>query len=384
MEEKKGNMVLLGILVLLMIIAIVIVIINPNKIKKTEETHKEIEKSTILNQSEIDINKLNEQEEEKVSMQEGGNFCKIGNQIVFYEDTNKSIYLHKLDENKTDKLVTLQYQLNKMYFDGENIYYIPYYYSGKGIYKIDLQGNIKKIYEGASLQLLITENEIYFVRQIGYDDFNQNPQGSICVMDKDGNNVNEIAQNIKNYFFLQNDRIYYTTQDRKMNVINKDGSNLENLAQGRKFVIDVADEYLIYIDYANQESEYILNLETKEESVLGYFGMLKKFQGKTYINFRKRLDDGAIENEFTLFEIKENGTIKEIGKIADFGTNLKYILNGKAYIYSQQEGVYTINIENKQKENSEDYKNCRYFLGGYGYKVDNSNLENIKIERIQL
>ena len=384
MEEKKGNMVLFGILVLLMIIAIVIVIINPNKIKKTEETHKEIEKSTILNQSEIDINKLNEQEEEKVSMQEGGNFCKIGNQIVFYEDTNKSIYLHKLDENKTDKLVTLQYQLNKMYFDGENIYYIPYYYSGKGIYKIDLQGNIKKIYEGASLQLLITENEIYFVRQIGYDDFNQNPQGSICVMDKDGNNVNEIAQNIKNYFFLQNDRIYYTTQDRKMNVINKDGSNLENLAQGRKFVIDVADKYLIYIDYGNQESEYILNLETKEESVLGYFGMLKKFQGKTYINFRKRLDDGAIENEFTLFEIKENGTIKEIGKIADFGTNLKYILNGKAYIYSQQEGVYTINIENKQKENSEDYKNCKYFLGGYGYKVDNSNLENIKIERIQL
>lgn len=384
MEEKKGNMLLFGILVLLMIIAIVIVIINPNKIKKTEETHKEIEESKILNQSEININKLNEQEEEKVSMQEGGVFCKIGNQIVFYEDTNKSIYLHNLDENKTDKIATLQYEVNKMYFDGENIYYIPDYYSGKGIYKIDLQGNIKKIYEGASLQLLITENEIYFVRQIGYDDFNQNPQGSICVMDKDGNNVTEIAQNIKNYFFLQNDRIYYTTQDRKMNVINKDGSNLENLAQGRKFAIDVTDKYLIYIDYANQESEYILNLETKEESVIGYFGMLKKYQGKTYINVRKRLDDGAIENEFTLFEVIENGTIKEIGKIADFGTNLKYILNGKAYMYSQQEGVYTINIENSQKENSENYKNCRYFLGGYGYKVDNSNLEDIKIERIEL
>lgn len=384
MEEKKGNMLLFGILVLLMIIAIVIVIINPNKIKKTEEAHKEIEESTILNQSEININKLNEQEEEKVSMQEGGSFCKIGNQIVFYEDTNKSIYLHKLDENKTNKIATLQYQVNKMYFDGENIYYVPYYYSGKGIYKIDLQGNIKKIYEGASLQLLITESEIYFVRQIGYDDFNQNPQGTICVMDKDGNNVTEIAQNIKNYFFLQNDKIYYTTQDRKMNVINKDGSNLENLAQGRKFVIDVTDKYLIYIDYANQESENILNLETKEESVIGYFGMLKKYQGKTYINVRKRLDDGAIENEFTLFEVKENGTIKEIGKIADFGTNLKYISNVKAYMYSQQDGVYTINIENNQKENSENYKNCRYFLGGYGYKIDNSNLEDIKIERIEL
>ena len=176
MEEKKGNMLLFSILVLLMIVAIVIVIINPNKIEKTAETHKEIGESTILNQNEVNISKLNEQEEERVSMQEGGTFCKIGNQILFYEGSNKSIYLYNLDEKKINKVVTLQYEVNKMYFDGENIYYVPYYYSGKGIYKVDLQGNVKKIYEGASLQLLLTENEIYFVKQIGYDDFNQNPQ----------------------------------------------------------------------------------------------------------------------------------------------------------------------------------------------------------------
>lgn len=384
MEDKKGNIILFVILTVLIIIAIVIVIANPNKVEKTAEISQKIEEDSNKNQEEINLSKINEQEEKEISMQTGGTFCKIDNKIVFYEDKNKTIYLYNIESNEINKVVTLNNSMNKMYFDGENIYYIPSYYSAKGIYKIDLKGNITKIYDGASLQLWITENEIYFVNQIGYDDFNNNPQGTICVMDKDGNNVVELAKSIKNYFYLQNDKIYYTTQDRKMYVINKDGSEPKDLAQGRKFAIDVADKYLLYIDYANQEAEHILNLETDEDRIIGHFGILKNYQGKTYLNARKRLDDGSIETEHTLFEIEENGTVKEIGKIADFSTELKYISNGKAYIYNQQEGTYTINLETNQKENGENYKNCRYFLGGYGYKIDDSNLENIKIERIEL
>lgn len=384
MEDKKGNIILFVILTVLIIIAIVIVIANPNKVEKTVEISQKIEEDSNKNQEEINLSKINEQEEKEISMQRGGTFCKIDNKIVFYEDKNKTIYLYNIESNEINKVVTLNNSMNKMYFDGESIYYIPSYYSAKGIYKIDLQGNITKIYDGASLQLWITENEIYFVNQIGYDDFNNNPQGTICVMDKDGKNVVELAKSIKNYFYLQNDKIYYTTQDRKMYVINKDGSEPKDLVQGRKFAIDVADKYLLYIDYSNQEAEHILNLETDEDRIIGHFGILKNYQGKTYLNARKRLDDGSIETEHTLFEIEENGTVKEIGKIDDFSTELKYISNGKAYIYNQQEGTYTINLETNQKENGENYKNCRYFLGGYGYKIDDSNLENIKIERIEL
>lgn len=384
MEDKKGNIILFVILTVLIIIAIVIVIANPNKVEKTVEISQKIEEDSNKNQEEINLSKINEQEEKELSMQRGGTFCKIDNKIVFYEDKNKTIYLYNIESNEINKVVTLNNSMNKMYFDGESIYYIPSYYSAKGIYKIDLQGNITKIYDGASLQLWITENEIYFVNQIGYDDFNNNPQGTICVMDKDGKNVVELAKSIKNYFYLQNDKIYYTTQDRKMYVINKDGSEPKDLVQGRKFAIDVADKYLLYIDYANQEAEHILNLETDEDRIIGHFGILKNYQGKAYLNARKRLDDGSIETEHTLFEIEENGTVKEIGKIADFSTELKYISNGKAYIYNQQEGTYTINLETNQKENGENYKNCRYFLGGYGYKIDDSNLEDIKIERIEL
>lgn len=385
MDEKRGNIILGIILAILMIIAIAIVIINPNKTEKTAEITQNIqEEANIENQINNNIEQINTEEEKEESMHVGGTFCKIENQIVFYEDDNKTIYLYNVNDNKASKIATLENGLDKMYFDGENIYYMPYYYNGKGIHKVDLQGNIEKIYEGASLQLWLTEDKIYFVKQIGYDDYNKNPQGTICVMDRDGNNVVELAQNIKNEFFIQNDKIYYTTQDRKMYAINKDGTNQEELVQGRKFVNDTAEKYILYIDYANQEAEHILNLETKEDSIIGFYGIIKNYQGKTYLNAKKRLDDGSIENKFTLFEIQEDGTIKEIGRYADFETDLQYIVNGKAYLSSSQEGTYTINLEDGQKESAEDYNDCKYFLGGYGYKIDDSNMEDIKIERIQL
>lgn len=386
MEDKKGNLILGIILAILMIIAIVIVIINPNKTETTVDTNPtSIQESKDEKQvSNVNGNETNKKEEKETSMQNGGTFCKIDNQIVFYEDTNKSIYINKVNENKTSKLATLEKGANKIYFDGENIYSIPSYYMGKGIYKIDLQGNVQKIFEGSSLQLWITDNQIYFVKQIGYDEINGNPQGTLCVMDKDGKNIVEIAQNIKNYFFIQDEKIYYTTQDRKMYSIKLDGTNKEEINQGRKFVIATSEKYLLYIDYANQEAEHIVNLETKEDNIIGHFGLLKKCQGKTYLNARKRLDDGSIEKDYTLFEIQEDGTVKEHGKFVGFETDLKYIINEKAYLSNEKEGTYTINLENSQKEFADNYKNCNYFLGGYGYKIDDSNAQDIKVERIEL
>lgn len=388
--NKKRNIIVGIFLIILMIIAIAIVIINPNKIEKTIEESQmpqqlnETTSSPIQVVEEKNIDEINEQEEKEKSMQKGGTFCKIGNQIAFYEDTNKSIYIHKIEENQTTKIATLENGANKIYFDGQNIFYIPYYYSGKGIYKIDLQGNMTQIYDGASLQLWVTDNEIYFVKQIGFDDMNQNPQGTICVMDKDGNNVTEIAQNIKNYFYIENEKIYYTTQDRKMYQIEKDGSNPINLVQGRKFINSIDQKYLIYRDYGSQEAIHIFNFENNEDKLIGYFGQIYEFQDKVYVNSRKRLDDGSIDENYTLYEIKKDGTAIEIGNIANFGTEIKYILNGSAYIYNQQEGASIVNLENKEKENTNNFDGCRFFIAGCGYKLNDSELENIKIEKVEL
>lgn len=387
MEDKKSNIILGIILTILMIIAIAIVIINPNKVETvnyaTNQDENNSEKTAILNSNKANNEKL-EKEEKQISMQQGETFCKIGTTAVFYEEENNSIYTYNTDEKTTKKLAEVPNGAEKIYFDGENIYTIPSYYKGKGIYKIDLSGTVTKIYEGSSLQLWITDNKIYFVNQIGYDSINQNPQGTLCSMDKDGTNITNIAEKIKNYFIVNNNKIYYTTQNRKMYQINIDGTDEIELTQGRKFVLTVNDKYLTYIDYAEQEAKHILNLETKEDVLVGYFGEVKTYAGNTYINIRKRLDDGSIDEKYTLFEVKEDGTANEIGQYADFGTDLDYIINDKAYISNQNDGTSTVNLKDGDKQLAEEYNNCKYYLGGYGYKIDDSNLDDIKVERIEL
>ena len=387
MEDKKSNIILGIILTILMIIAIAIVIINPNKVETvnyaTNQDENNSEKTAILNSNKVNNEKL-EKEEKQISMQQGETFCKIGTTAVFYEEENKSIYTYNTDEKTTKKLAEVPNGSEKIYFDVENIYTIPSYYNGKGIYKIDLSGTVTKIYEGSSLQLWITDNKIYFVNQIGYDSINQNPQGTLCSMDKDGTNITNIAEKIKNYFVINNDKIYYTTQNRKMYQINIDGTEQTELAQGRKFILTINDKYLTYIDYAEQEAKHILNLETKEDVLVGYFGEVKTYAGNTYINIRKRLDDGSIDEKYTLFEVKEDGTANEIGQYADFGTDLDYIINDKAYISNKTDGTSTINLKDGDKQLAEEYNNCKYYLGGYGYKIDDSNLDDIKVERIEL
>ena len=387
MDNKKGNIILGIILAILMVIAIAIVIINPNKVETVNYT-KEQEDGNSESTSLINTNKVNneelEKEEKQISMQKGGDFCKIGTTAVFYEEENNSIYTYNTEEKTTKKIAEVPNGAEKIYFDGENIYSIPSYYKGKGIYKIDLNGTVTKIYEGSSLQLWLTDNKIYFVNQIGYDTINQNPQGTLCSMDKDGTNITNIAEKIKNYFTVNNDKIYYTTQNRKMYQINIDGTDEIELTQGRRFVLTVNDKYLTYIDYAEQEAKHILKLDTKEDVLVGYFGEVKTYAGNTYVNIRKRLDDGSIDEKYTLFEIKEDGTANEIGQYADFGTDLNYIINDKAYISNQNDGASIINLKDGEKLSAEDYKNCIYYLGGYGYKIYKSDLDDIKVERIEL
>ncbi len=121
--------------------------------------------------------------EKEYSMKNGDRFVKIGNTMV-YVDFDKDIYLVNLENKTSQILCKLEDGVQHVYFDGEYIYCMPYYYMGKGIYKIDLSGNIEKIYSGASLQLWLTNEEIYFIDQIGFDDINQIPQGNLCKMDK--------------------------------------------------------------------------------------------------------------------------------------------------------------------------------------------------------
>lgn len=398
---KRKNTIIGIILAILMITAIIIGILNPNKVKTINnviniKNKNELNIEGKLNNTQAENNQTTsilteteilQQEEKEYSMQNIRNkFCKVGNIAIYYNLENKNLYTYNLENNQIKKLASLQFSPDNIYFDGANVYIpVPYYNTAndKGIYKIDLNGNITKIYNDLSLQIILTDNKIYFVKQIGYDEINQNPQGELYYMDKDGQNVTKIADSVKNYFYMNNNKIYYTSQDRKMYQIDLEGNNQSELVQGRKFVLEVNDKYLIYTDYGDKEAKHILNLETHEDILLGYFGSAIKCDGKLYINAKKRLDDGSISEKLTIFELNENGTLKEYGTVGDI-TFTKYVINNKAYLTSENNEIKVINLENMQEEDNTNYKDYQYFIGGCGYKIDSSNVDNIKIEKIEL
>lgn len=367
--KKFTSEIVLGSILLILIVVMIIIVVT----KKDDEVIKDSTQLTGANVGQtISTSNTNNKEDIKKSMQEGGLICQYEDKVTLANGSD--IYLIEKNEQKS-KIATLEIEINNMYFDGENIYCLPEYGKGQGIYKIDLQGNIQKIYNDITLQINLTEDSIYFVKQVGYDEINQNPQGSLCKMNKDGSNITEIASSIKNYFYIEDNKIFYTTQDRKMYSMNLDGTNTELLQEGRKFALGVYNQYLIYIDYANQELTYAYNIETKEETEIGMSGEVYEFLGQTYIVTKTTAEN--LEEQYTISKFdSESGKIEEIYKAKDVGENILYINKDNIYYKSPSNAINSINIENKQEKNSDLSINTK-FIGNSAYEIEDES--NIKI-----
>lgn len=341
-------------------------------------------------------------EEIKYSMQNGEEFVKIGKTIVyaetFYAD---NIYVFDIETNNVHKLCTIQ-GLDKIYFDGEYIYATTYL-TGKGIYKIDLTGNIEKIYDGNSLQLLITENEIYFVDQIGYDFINGTPQGNLCKMDKEGNNVQLIIENIKHYFYIVDNYIYYIDKDsRSVYRANIDGQNKIEIAKGRNIINAVTDKYLAYTDnscYVDNELQYpvieIIFFDTNEhfrfDNPNGFYANENEiyFYTRTY----NKTEYGDIESIGRLFEVnlESSKVIEKWSNEEDRGMEgLIYTYKEMAY-FEDYPKTFRINIDDKNER--EDMKfSTFYFLDGRAYEFSFNNeiglnifeLDNLNVNPVSI
>ena len=171
-KSKKNKIIIVTIIIIIIISSIIFaILLYKNRNQKLEETQQ-------TDQNEIQ--EQQEKEEVKYSMTNGDDFVKIGN-IIAYLNPLEVNYLNIFNiETGEAIIVDTPKALSKIYFDGENIYGVPNHYTGQGIYKIDLQGNVTQIYEGESAQLWLTEDKIYFVKQDGFDQINQIPQGDLC------------------------------------------------------------------------------------------------------------------------------------------------------------------------------------------------------------
>lgn len=324
-------------------------------------------------------------EEEKLySMTNGGTFAKWGNIIIYYDDYNYSLDIFNLETKEARRLCKTEVSINKLYFDGNYIYAVPSYYSSKkGTYKIDLLGNISKIYDTTLIQLWLTDEKIYFVDQIGFDEINQTPQGNLCVMNKDGSNKQVLIDNVKNYFTIYDNFIYYTDKaTRNAYRSGMDGSGRIEIAKGRTYITSVTDKYLTYIDYSDGEKHRIVYFDGMENHSLGRFGNVNTSKNGTYFFTRKLIgEDNNIENEYTLYKVEADIKIeKEVWKNKEPLEHLLYIYNGYAY-FRGNKSFYKVNLNNSsaQKENIDI--GYSYFIDGkaYGFKSKNGNINELYI-----
>lgn len=362
-KTKKFKIIIIIIVIVLVLIALGIFAYR-NRNQNVEEP-QQIEQN--------EIQEPQEKEEVTYSMTNGDDFVKIDNIIA---------YLNPLDVNylniyniETGEAIVVETPkaLSKIYFDGENIYGVPNHYTGQGIYKIDMQGNVKQIYEGESLQLWLTEDKIYFVKQNGFDQINQIPQGDLCSMDKDGGNITTIIPNTRNYFKIQQDKIYYSNMETKgLYVADLNGENSKELAQGRITIAGITDDYIIYLDYADEEKYHVLYLSDMTNHEVGRFGNCYIRQNEGYLFTRKLTGEANnVENRLSIFKIDSNN--KEEKQIYTHKLAMSYLM----YVYQNKAYIQDLEMQRVDLESGEIEGTVKtgYYLDGYCYElVKNDNL----------
>lgn len=362
MKNKKVKIIIISFICILLIAIVAFVGISILNQKEDNNETLEIEKE-----------KMEEQEpiyEKDYSMHNGDIFVKVGNTIGYINKLDNSTQIINVESGETIEVKNPERGLEKLYFDGENMYGLPSHYVGKGIYKIDLQGNVSKIYEGECVQLWLTDDKIYFIKQNGFDEINQTPQGDLCYMDKNGGNITTVISNVKNYFRIQDDTIYYTDlSTRGLYKTDIDGNNKQLLAEGRTYITGINKDYIVYVDYADNESYHVLYLDDNTNHKIGRFGNSYITNKIGYIYTRKlKGENNEIDVTFSLLKINaKNKTEKQIGNTEDMA-RISYVYKQNAYFTGSK--VIKYNLVDNTSERTDI--SMAQFLDGkaYEFKMD--------------
>lgn len=279
---------------------------------------------------------------------------------------------------------------DRIYYDGTDVFYSPSYYSGRGIFRLNPEsGSEEKISEDLAVQMFLHEDRIYYVRQQGWDDINQTPQGDLCVMNKDGSKVQVLIPRVKNYFTVHGDTIYYTDwDDRNIYRAGMDGSGKTLMAEGRTYIMASTDEYLFYSDYSDNEAVHMICLTNGENRLVGR-GQLYCYHGEFYFYGLPAGADGSIA------DIEDTGYVmlqlnRDTGELeSSFSSKrmvmfrLRYVYNGCAYLQDSRDSkIYLIYLDDGSGDgvNKASYS---MFLDGYMYFTERMDGEVLYRRNLQ-
>ncbi len=362
MKNKKIKIIIISFICVLLIAIVAFVGISILNQKEDNNETLEVQKEEMEEQEPI--------YEKDYSMHNGDIFVKVGNTIGYINKLDNSTQIINVESGETIQVKTPERGLEKLYFDGKNMYGVPSHYVGKGIYKIDLQGNVSKIYEGECVQLWLTDDKIYFIKQNGFDEINQTPQGDLCYMDKYGKNITTIISNVKNYFRIQDNTIYYTDlSTRGLYKVDIDGNNKQLLAEGRTYITGINKDYIVYVDYADGESYHVLYFDDNTNHKVGRFGNSYVTNKIGYIYTRKLTGkNNEIDVTFSLLKIDaKNKTEEQIQNTEDMA-RISYVY--KKNVYFTGSNIIKYNLKDNTSE-SMDIRLAQFLDGkAYEFKMD--------------
>lgn len=326
--------------------------------------------------------------DDEESLTRGGRLAKYNNIIVYIGEASGHIFMQDLESEQIKELS--KDRPDSIYFDGEWIFY-SLNWEGKGIYRLGLDGSVKKLSEDHTLQICIYDNELYYTKQIGFDSINGTPQGELYKIDFDGQNKTKLlSTNIKNYFKINNDWIYYTRlDDRSLNRAKLDGSNETLLAKGRIYIQLVTDSCIYYTDYKykNGEALHILNLSNGDDKLIGPWSRVLKCDGRVFIQTRPFNKDEIPEENFWILTFnEEKDEVIKLLELIDTGIDTFITVKDKWVYLSNNNTTYRISLEDTSSKKEIVVDSGIYWVfGDYGYYFEygDGNLSDYNIKRFE-
>ena len=150
------------------------------------------------------------------------------------------------------------------------------------------------------------------------------------------------------------------------------GENSKELAQGRITIAGITDDYIIYLDYADEEKYHVLYLSDMTNHEVGRFGNCYIRQNEGYLFTRKLTgEDNNVENRLSIFKIDSNN--KEEKQIYTHKLAMSYLM----YVYQNKAYIQDLEMQRVDLESGEIEGTVKtgYYLDGYCYElVKNDNL----------
>ena len=252
------------------------------------------------------------------NLNNSGLFCE-SNGILYFSNAYDNHALYSYNPNSGNCKKLCEGPVSSINTDSHYIYYVrevsdsegAFGYSSsafKGLYRMDLNGKHKtRLYSGSVGNAMLINNRIFF------QNYSNDYGFHLYAIDIDGKNETEVLKEAVNPTGYFDNSLYFSNYDGNHNVSEMDPDNFkkETFYEGNCYCPAIQDNYLYFIDAANNYSLAKVDLTTKENTTLT----------------TERLDTYNLYNDIIFYQVSDSER-PCLKRMKTDGSNIELIQNG--------------------------------------------------------